>query len=223
MPEQNHYAQNMITENSRIITGERASHGPHFVHNPKKPRQAQVAKASETMRSVSESDCGNPCIRSRSRSSSNSSKNRCTFLITLIIFALAGLSGYAVELNVARQGEIRNVPVESPYNGCLLVREGPNMESPIKGHVTNGSTVQIEGAAGSWYKISSPLNGYIWASYVTVTDSQTVDTSNMTKALDLETIVENANPWTREENLPARQKLLEDNDTATPPELPAAP
>jgi len=137
--------------------------------------------------------------------------------------ALTGLSGYAVELNVARQGEIRNVPVESPYNGCLLVREGPDMQSPIKGHVTNGSTVQIEAAAGSWYKISSPLNGYIWASYVTVTDSQTVDTSNLTKALDLETIVENANPWTREENLPARQKLLEDNDTATPPELPVAP
>ncbi len=219
MPEQNHYAQNMITENSRISIDESASHGLHFVHNPKKTRQAQVAKASETMRSASESDCGKPCIRS----SSNSSKRRCTFIITLLIMALTGLSGYAVELNVARQGEIRNVPVESPYNGCLLVREGPNMESPIKGHVTNGSTVQIEGAAGSWYKISSPLNGYIWASYVTVTDSQTVDTSNLTKALDLETIVENANPWTREENLPARQKLLEDNDTTTPPELPPAP
>ena len=33
----------------------------------------------------------------------------------------------------------------------------------------------------------------------------------MTKPLDLETIVNNSDPWNREQNLPARQQLLDDN------------
>ena len=117
----------------------------------------------------------------------------------------------AIELNIARQGEVKNVPVQAPYNGCLIVREGPGTEYPVKGHVNNGDTVTIEGASGSWYRISAPLSGYVWSSYVTVTDSQTVDTANMTKPLDLETIVNNSDPWNREQNLPARQQLLDDN------------
>lgn len=143
------------------------------------------------------------------------------FIIALLLLFNHAVS--AVELSVARQGRIENVPVEAPYNGCLLVREGPGMEFPIRGYVANGETVQIEAGEGSWYKISSPKTGYIWAGYVKITDTQTVDTSTAGNALPLETIVENANPWTRELNLDERQKLLEDNDTSTPPELPAMP
>ncbi len=53
--------------------------------------------------------------------------------------------------------------------------------------------------------------GYVWASYIEVTDSQTVDSSNLIKPLALETIVDNSNPESRIQKLPERQKLLEDN------------
>ncbi|MBU1105504.1 MAG: SH3 domain-containing protein [Candidatus Riflebacteria bacterium] len=137
----------------------------------------------------------------------------CKAALTLLmpVLLLITIQSSAVELNVARQGEVKNVPVQQPYNGCLIVREGPGMEYPVKGHVVNGDTVTIEGASGSWYRISAPIAGYIWSSYIAVTDSQTVDTANMTKPLDLETIVNNADPLAREQNLPARQQLLEDN------------
>lgn len=135
-----------------------------------------------------------------------------SFLLILpLIMILAAVQANAVELNVARQGEVKNVPLQAPYNGCLIVREGPGMDSPAKGHVVNGDTVTIEATSGSWYKISSPLSGYVWSSYVAVTENQTVDTNTMTKPLDLGTIVNNSNPETRDQKLPERQQLLEKN------------
>lgn len=210
-----HSVNNLIRTVSSVGNAESRPQNSTFIKKPKNMEKPSVYETPEaTNRTISSAF---------PQSIPYPGKGRYALIFAVLMAILVTAGSFAVELNVARQGEIRNVPVESPYNGCLLVREGPNMESPVKGHVTNGSTVQIEAASGSWYKISAPLSGYIWASYVKVTDSQTVDTGNMTKALDLETIVENANPWTREENLPARQKLVEENDTATPPELPAAP
>ena len=208
------YKSSLTRKDSAISNGENCSPNLPCINNHKKLKQTPVSGAFEAP---------DTSINAVPKSLLNFDKYRYTFFVTFLMIVLTAVTGFTVELNVARQGEIRNVPVESPYNGCLLVREGPNMESPVKGHVNNGETVQIEAAAGSWYKISAPLSGYVWASYVKVTDSQTVDTSNMTKALDLEIIVENASPWTRDDNLPGRQKLAEENDTATPPELPTAP
>lgn len=129
----------------------------------------------------------------------------------------------AAELSVARQGVVENVPLQAPYNGCLLVREGPGTTTPIKGNVTNGTTVQIEATEGAWYKISAPLAGYVYSTYVKITDTSTIDTTNLTHALTLEEIVENSKPWTRDANLEERKKILADNDSTTPPELPANP
>ncbi|HAE41141.1 MAG TPA: hypothetical protein DCG57_21275 [Candidatus Riflebacteria bacterium] len=132
-------------------------------------------------------------------------------LMVIAVISMTAMQTVAVELNVARQGEVKNVPLQAPYNGCLIVREGPGMDYPVKGHVVNGDTVTIEATSGSWYKITAPLSGYIWSSYVTITDSQTIETSNMTTPLDLETIVNNSDPWTRAQKLPERQQLLENN------------
>ncbi|MDD3148594.1 MAG: SH3 domain-containing protein [Candidatus Riflebacteria bacterium] len=129
----------------------------------------------------------------------------------------------AAELSVPRQGVVENVPPQSPYNGCLLVREGPGTTTPVKGNVANGTTVQIEATEGAWYKISAPLAGYVYSTYVKITDTTTIDTTNLTHALTLEEIVENSKPWTRDANLEERKKILADNDSTTPPELPANP
>lgn len=130
--------------------------------------------------------------------------------VPVLLFLAAGIAA-AVELNVAREGIVKNVPLQDPYNGCLIVREGPGMEYPVKGHVVNGDRVTIEATSGSWYKISAPKTGYVWASYIAVTDSQTVDTDNLTRPLGLETIVENSDPQTRDQKRPERQQLLETN------------
>lgn len=117
----------------------------------------------------------------------------------------------AVELKIARQGMVKDVPTQAPYNGCLVVREGPGMEYPVKGHVVNGDTVTIGGTSGSWCKITAPLTGYVWASYLEITGSETVDSANLTRPLDLDTISDNSDSPYRDQNLPQRQKILEDN------------
>jgi hypothetical protein len=52
--------------------------------------------------------------------------------VPVLLFLAAGIAA-AVELNVAREGIVKNVPLQDPYNGCLIVREGPGMEYPVKG------------------------------------------------------------------------------------------
>lgn len=142
------------------------------------------------------------------------------FMILLLLSAAVMLP--AVELNVPRQGVVQDVPVEAPWNGCLLVREGPGMNWPIKGYVANGTAVKIEATDGAWYRISSPKTGYVYSTYVKITETETLDSSNE-RALTLEEIVENSKPWTRDANLEERKKLLESNDTAPAPQLPARP
>ncbi|PKL47756.1 MAG: hypothetical protein CVV42_12095 [Candidatus Riflebacteria bacterium HGW-Riflebacteria-2] len=128
-----------------------------------------------------------------------------------LLMLLVNLLTTAAELNIARQGIVKNVPLQDPYNGCLIVREGPGMEYPVKGHVVNGDTVTIEGTSGNWFKISSPKSGYVWASYIAVTDFDTIDSGSLGKPLPLEMVVEGAKPETLDQKLPERQKLLEDN------------
>lgn len=143
------------------------------------------------------------------------------FFVVLMLLSTAVMLP-AIELNVPRQGVVQNVPVEAPWNGCLLVREGPGMNWPVKGYVTNGTAVKIEATDGAWYRISSPKTGYVYSTYVKITETETLDSSNE-RALTLEEIVENSKPWTRDANLEERKKLLESNDTAPAPQLPARP
>ncbi len=147
---------------------------------------------------------------------------RCFSILFLLILGMTGIAT-AAELSTPRQGVVENVPVEEPYNGCLLVREGAGGNSKILGYVPNGTTVQIEATDGAWYKISSPKTGYVYSSFVRITETVPIDAANRDKALSLEEIVDNSDPWTRDKNLAERQKLLEDNLKAAPPELPEKP
>jgi len=132
-------------------------------------------------------------------------------MMPALIIMLVAMQAAAVELNVARQGVVKNVPTQEPYNGCLIVREGPGMEYPVKGHVVNGDTVTIDGTSGNWFRITAPKSGYVWASYITVTDFDTIESENMDKPIDLETLVDNSKPEDFDYNLAERKKLLEDN------------
>jgi uncharacterized protein YgiM (DUF1202 family) len=133
------------------------------------------------------------------------------FLALTAGLALITFHAAAAELNIPRQGVVKNVPVQEPYNGCLIVREGPGMEYPVKGHVVNGDTVTIEGTSGNWFKISSPKSGYVWASYLTVTDFDTVESTSLGRPLSLDMQSEGEIPETLNRKLPERQQLLEDN------------
>jgi hypothetical protein len=55
------------------------------------------------------------------------------------------------------------------------------------------------------------MTGYVWASYVKITDAETVNTENMSQALSLNDIVRNADPWKRDKNLQQRRELEENS------------
>lgn len=147
-------------------------------------------------------------------------------IAVLATLVLAPAMELAAEVLAApRLGVVQNVPLAAPWNGCLLVRDGPNTNSKILGHVINGTTVRIEATEGAWYKISSPMTGYVYGTYVKITEADTppVNPSNQTQALTLEEIVIKADPSPREKRLEERRKFLEDNDTSPPPQLPSRP
>ncbi|HOT29098.1 MAG TPA: SH3 domain-containing protein [Candidatus Ozemobacteraceae bacterium] len=129
----------------------------------------------------------------------------------------------AEDLATPRKGLVQNVPLATPWNGCLLVRDGPNTNSTILGHVINGTFVQVEATEGAWYKISSPMTGYVYGTYVRFVDPETPSTGqgNPTIAVPLEELVLKAEPWTRVKMLEERRRLLEQNDTASSSGMPS--
>ena len=52
----------------------------------------------------------------------------------------------------------------------LNVRTGPNENSTKIGALEKGTTLKIVAVSGTWYKISSPMSGYVHAGYVNVTE-----------------------------------------------------
>jgi uncharacterized protein YgiM (DUF1202 family) len=52
----------------------------------------------------------------------------------------------------------------------LNVRTGPSESSTKIGALSKGENLTIVAVSGSWYKISSPMSGYVHGSYVTVTE-----------------------------------------------------
>ena len=86
---------------------------------------------------------------------------------TFILFIMLSLFGLAIGLNAET---IPTKGVVSPDIG-LNVRTGPSESSSKIGALTKGTVITIASVSGSWYKISSPMSGYVHASYVTVTDS----------------------------------------------------
>lgn len=146
-------------------------------------------------------------------------------VLALIIVLISGTTTRlaAEDLASPRKGLVQNVPLATPWNGCLLVRDGPNTTSTILGHVINGTFVQVEATEGAWYKISSPMAGYVYGTYVTFVDSEmpSPGQGNPAKTVTLEEIVIKAEPWTRVKMLDERRRLLEQNDTASSTRMPS--
>jgi len=146
------------------------------------------------------------------------------YAVLFFVLASGATSQTAAEdLSTPRKGLVQNVPLGSPWNGCLLVRDGPNTSSTILGHVINGTFVQVIATEGAWYKISSPMVGYVYGTYVKFVDQDTPDSGqgNQTKPVTLEEIVIKAEPWTRVKMIEERRRLLEQNDTAPPSRTPS--
>ena len=62
--------------------------------------------------------------------------------------------------------------------GSLNVRSGPGTSYGKAGSLKRGATVTIEETLSGWYKISSPVNGYVSADYVALLDG-TAGTSSV--------------------------------------------
>ncbi len=155
---------------------------------------------------------------SRKRPAPFTNNNRYILYIAIIFVLVSGVTSQiaAEDLSTPRKGLVQNVPIGSPWNGCLLVRDGPNTSSTILGHVINGTFVQVVATEGAWYKISLPMTGYVYGTYVKFVDQETPDSGqgNQTKTVTLDEIVIKAEPWTRVKMLEERRRLLEQNDTA---------
>ena len=62
----------------------------------------------------------------------------------------------------------------------LNVRRGPSSDSEKVGVLGKGDEVTIDSVSGEWYKISSPMSGYVYAQHINVTDSIESDDSKLT-------------------------------------------
>ena len=66
----------------------------------------------------------------------------------------------------------------------LYVRSEPDSSSSQVGILSKGDTVVIDSVTSSgWYKISSPMTGYVYGQYITVTEStesEEIDESKLT-------------------------------------------
>ena len=66
----------------------------------------------------------------------------------------------------------------------LYVRKEPNSNSAQIGILSKGDTVVIDSVTSSgWYKISSPMKGYVYGQHITVTEStesEEIDESKLT-------------------------------------------
>lgn len=87
-----------------------------------------------------------------------------TFILFIMLCAI-GLS-----LSFALYAE--QIPVKgyvSPDIG-LNVRSGPSESNTILGALPQGTTITIVAVSGGWYKISSPMSGYVHGGFVSVTE-----------------------------------------------------
>ena len=90
---------------------------------------------------------------------------------TFILFVMLSLFGLALTIYAET---VPTKGVVSPDIG-LNVRSGPDEGSAKLGALTKGTAITIVSVSGSWYKISSPMSGYVHSGYVTVTDTKEVE------------------------------------------------
>jgi len=98
---------------------------------------------------------------------------------TFILFIMLSFLGLAL-VNYAE-----TIPTKGYVNADigLNVRTGPSSSSTKIGALNNGEKVTIVSVSGKWYKISSPMSGYVHGDYIIVTESvesEDVDESKLT-------------------------------------------
>ena len=86
-----------------------------------------------------------------------------TFILFIMLSVLLVAAGINAE-TIPTKGYV------TPDIG-LNVRSGPSEGSPKIGALEKGTALIISSVSGKWYKISSPMSGYVHGDYVTVTDS----------------------------------------------------
>ena len=67
----------------------------------------------------------------------------------------------------------------------LNVRSTPSTSGSVVGTVANGQTVKITAKNGSWYKISSPIAGYVHGDYIQITSTGDVAYSATGKVINI--------------------------------------
>ncbi len=86
-----------------------------------------------------------------------------TFILFIMLSVLLVAAGINAE-TIPTKGYV------TPDIG-LNVRSGPSEGSTKIGALEKGTVLTISSVSGKWYKISSPMSGYVHGDYVTVTDS----------------------------------------------------
>ena len=86
-----------------------------------------------------------------------------TFILFIMLSVLLVAAGINAE-TIPTKGYV------TPDIG-LNVRSGPSEGSTKIGALEKGTVLIISSVSGKWYKISSPMSGYVHGDYVTVTDS----------------------------------------------------
>jgi uncharacterized protein YgiM (DUF1202 family) len=86
-----------------------------------------------------------------------------TFILFIMLYVLLVAAGINAE-TIPTKGYV------TPDIG-LNVRSGPSEGSTKIGALEKGTVLTISSVSGKWYKISSPMSGYVHGDYVTVTDS----------------------------------------------------
>ena len=96
-----------------------------------------------------------------------------TFILFLLLFCLTYTVTGVFAAKVPKKG------VVCAQSG-LNVRSSPSTDASIVTALVNNTELNIVSVVGSWYKITvGSVSGYVYATYVTVTDSEETDDSTL--------------------------------------------
>ena len=95
-------------------------------------------------------------------------------LFLILMFSILGLVVSIYAETIPTKGYV------SAKSG-LNVRKGPSSSSTKIGALNTGQNVTIESVSGKWYKISSPMSGYVFSQHIVVTDSREVEDEDDSK------------------------------------------
>jgi len=122
-------------------------------------------------------------------------------------------------LSEPKKGVIAHVPNNAQYNGCALLKEGPESKSKTIGNLPNGTSVTIGGMSGAWLQVTHPKQGWVAANLIDITETGPVDPN---APPSFETVVFNSKPEIRLKILEKTQeKSAAETSKGLPEQIPA--